>query len=345
MKRSGLICAGLMGMLLVICGGCNPNESSIASQVAQSEGDTVVFIKATTDSGENIGSGIIVEAMGRIITCQHIIKDIREGWVKPPGGQWIPITSIVAEDVFKDLAVIDVDPRDQFLQVARIGSVMNVNQGDPVVAIGNPLGEENAVSDGIVSAIRREEGYPVIQHTAPVSPGSSGGPLFDQDGMVIGITSFLRQNPEKTAQNLNYSVAVDEALPLIGSIEVKQNVSPGYRPPGSSYSVMAYISLPRLICIGLVTLLIYLLTTFIIFPALINNPRLHPSNAFGICSIFTWGTFTILSAILLSGFFDWAMGWRSWFVGWLFIVCLAFGIVLAVVILLLIRPKATRENA
>lgn len=346
MRAYGMLCVLWMGMLLTNCGDQGPTESSIARRVADEEGYTVVFVHVATTAGEGgIGSGIVVDAMGRILTCYHVVKDIKEGWVKPLGGDWMAITAIVIEDESKDLAVLEVDPGDQVLQVARLGSVSGVRQGDPVVAIGNPLGEENTVTDGIVSAIRDDEGYTIIQHTAPVSPGNSGGPLFNQSGEVIGVVSFSRQNIQQTAQNLNYAVAIDEARPLIGATEVVRTLRPGLRPPGNMRRFVQYITPIRFFWIGVLTLPVYLLTTFILFPGLIRNPQHHPSTAFGFCAMLTWGWFAFVCAGVLSGFFDYVMGWRSWFVGWLLAVGLFVVVVLTVLIWVVTRPRPEEQRA
>lgn len=345
MRAYVVICVLWLSVFLTSCGGGGPTESSIARRVADEEGYTVVFVKVATAADEGgIGSGIVVDAMGRILTCYHVVKDIKEGWVKPLGGDWMAITAIVSEDESKDLAVLEVDPGDHVLQVARLGSVSGVRQGDPVVAIGNPLGEENTVTDGIVSAIRDEEGYTMIQHTAPISPGNSGGPLFNQNGEAIGVVSFSRQNIQQTAQSLNYAVAIDEARPLIGATEVVRTLRPGLRPPGSMRRFSQYITPIRFFWIAVLTLPVYLLTTFILFPGLIRNPQQHPSTAFGFCAMLTWGWFAFVCAGVFSGFFDYVMGWRSWFVGWLLAVALMVGVLLIVLIWIAARPHSGEQR-
>jgi S1-C subfamily serine protease len=81
------------------------------------------------------------------------------------------------------------------------------------VAIGNPQGLEHTVTDGVISAFRRESGYRMMQISVPISPGSSGGPLFDLDGNVIGITTSVWA--DEMAQNLNFAVPAEYARPLI----------------------------------------------------------------------------------------------------------------------------------
>ena len=89
---------------------------------------------------------------------------------------------------------------------ANLGNSESVEVGDEVVAIGNPLGLKNTISPGIISGIREMEGFKVFQLTAPISSGSSGGPLFNLYGEVIGVTysSMIK------GQNLNFAIPIND---------------------------------------------------------------------------------------------------------------------------------------
>lgn len=109
-----------------------------------------------------------------------------------------------------DLAILQFDARE--VPYVKIGDSHTIKVGDKVYAIGSPVGLENTISDGIISNPERiSDGIELIQFTAPISSGSSGGGLFDKSGKVIGITSGSFEIPselknEATAQNLNYAV-------------------------------------------------------------------------------------------------------------------------------------------
>ena len=235
-----LLVIGWMG-----CGETEQDGSTFTQQIAKEEKGSVVFIKVSTSEGEGVGSGIIVKSSGQILTAYHVIEGIREGWAKPFNGTWMPITGVVASDELKDLAVINVDPRNQYLQQSRLGAGESMSSGDPVVAIGNPLGLEYSVTEGIVSEIRTTpEGLTLIQTDAAVSPGNSGGPLFDQNGEVIGVVSFNLSNHEAQGQNLNFAVSIDEAKPLLGVPEDQfEPVQVGLAPPATRST--SNFSLPR----------------------------------------------------------------------------------------------------
>ncbi len=325
------------------CGGASPPpESNIARKVADSEGNTVVFLKVTTTTGsEQIASGIIVDPSGRILTAEHALEDVKEAWVKPRSGLWMPVTGIVATDELKDLAVLQAEPGKQVLQPARLGSVSTLSQGDPVVAIGNPLGQQNSISDGIVSAIRSDRGFSVIQTTAPVSPGNSGGPLLNSNGEVVGVISFSLNDAAAAGQNLNYAVAIDEALSLLGRIDVQTRIPVGVSPPANGGGGIAAWHLgwiPLAFALAACGIL-YLMTTYVLFPALIKDPGRHPSQAFGISAIVFWGlSFLILGAVV-SGCLQRFMGLSSTCVHEPLWGGLILALVFGVVIWLLARPR------
>ena len=304
-----LLVIGWMG-----CGETEQGGSTFTQQIAKEEKGSVVFIKVSTSEGEGVGSGIIVKSSGQILTAYHVIEGIREGWAKPFNGTWMPITGVVASDELKDLAVINVDPRNQYLQQSRLGAGESMSSGDPVVAIGNPLGLEYSVTEGIVSEIRTTpEGLTLIQTDAAVSPGNSGGPLFDQNGEVIGVVSFNLSNHEAQGQNLNFAVSIDEAKPLLGVPEDQfEPIQVGLAPPATrSTSNFRYLEAWRIIWILVLSLLVYFFSVYILFRGLITNQDKHPATAFGLSAIVSWGGFVVISTFGLSGLFDVMMGWAS----------------------------------
>ena len=249
--------------------GPGQSGSTFTQQIAKEEKGSVVFLKVSTNEGEGVGSGIIVKSSGQILTAHHVIKGIKEGWAKPFKGTWMPITGVVAQDELKDLAVINVDPRDQDLQESRLGSGEHISSGDPVVAIGNPLGLEYSVTEGIVSEVRTTpEGLRLIQTDAAVSPGNSGGPLFDQNGEVIGVVSFNLSSSHDEGQNLNFAVSIDEAKTTAGSPRrINLNLfAVGVPPPETrSQGTFRYVEIGRIGWILVFSVIVYLFSAYILF--------------------------------------------------------------------------------
>jgi hypothetical protein len=95
-----------------------------------------------------------------------------------------------------------------------IGKLEDVKVGQRVYAVGNPQRLALTLSEGLISGLRGEEGKPLLQTTAPISPGSSGGGLFDENGLLIGITTFGIVNERRTTQNLNFAVPAEWAREL-----------------------------------------------------------------------------------------------------------------------------------
>jgi S1-C subfamily serine protease len=148
----------------------------------------VVSSYSATGAATVYGSGFFISSDGLIVTNYHVIDLAVTGSVELDDGRTLPIESVVGFDEQLDLAILRV--RGDGFPTCSLGNSEGVVVGDSVVAIGSPGGGstwQNAVSDGIVSAVR--EGW--IQTTTPITEGSSGGALFDAYGEVIGVTSTV----------------------------------------------------------------------------------------------------------------------------------------------------------
>lgn len=333
-------------LLLWGCGGGGYTSDNAASQIAEREGPAVAFVVVELDGAKSQGSGIAVDgARGYFLTNWHVIQGIREGWVRVQGAKWMPIVAVVAKDEHKDLALVKADLGDQVIHEARLGTVTGIKPGDPVVAIGNPLGEEFSVTDGIVSQIRDQEGYKVVQTTAPISPGNSGGPLFNEQGEVIGVVTFTKQDTAGRAQNLNYAVAIDEAKPLLGKTDYEDKVVPGVDPPDylSPSRGAVFSGSLRWVWLGIIILGIYSLSTHVVFKSLIRNRDRSPNQAFGLSAVITFGGIALIIVFFLSGYLDYLLGWQTAYakdIFWWSVI--VFAIVLVITIFYA-RPQR-REN-
>ncbi len=171
----------------------------------------VVTIIAYDDKDQivDMGSGFFIEQM-RVITNWHVLQTASRGEIKTVDGKFYPIQGVVAEDQDGDLIEIAVDVAEtvKTLQVTKEFPT----EGEKVVVVGSPFGFEQTVSDGIVSALREVSPVgKVIQITAPFSPGSSGSPVVNLKGKVVGVAT--RQLLE--GQNLNFAVPATRILTLL----------------------------------------------------------------------------------------------------------------------------------
>ena len=156
-----------------------------------------------------LGSGVFIDRQGHLITNLHVIKGVARAEVKLSQGEIFPLTEMVASDEKADLVKLVVNlPGGAPHSLAVSGARPEV--GQRVVVLGSPLGLEHTVTEGLVSAIRtvRDRGE-FLQISAPISPGSSGGPVVNMAGQVIGIATF-----QVRGQNINFAVPGYRVLAL-----------------------------------------------------------------------------------------------------------------------------------
>jgi len=174
----------------------------------------VVFITQVDAAGKitSLASGFIVSPAGVIVTNHHVI-DPDQGAVhirvKVPRGDVFTDVRVIYAEQRRDFAVISIKATG--LPSLPVADSDKVEVGDRVIAIGNPKGLELTLTDGIVESVRLDpqNGYRFIQHQAPISPGSSGGPLLNMKGEVIGINAF----GVRDAQNLNGAIPINYVKP------------------------------------------------------------------------------------------------------------------------------------
>ena len=149
-----------------------------------------------------LGSGFFIDASGALATNYHVIAGAQSIQVKVGDSDPRPVSGVFVIDPEKDLAVLKVQMSNtRPLPFSPIRPAV----GDRIIAIGNPLGLESTVSEGIVSGIRRiNDGFELYQITAPLSPGNSGGPVLNSKGEVIGVATATLTG----GQNLNFAVPI-----------------------------------------------------------------------------------------------------------------------------------------
>jgi len=184
----------------------NPAPSlADANKIFNENSRSVVVIVALDKQGNPVGqgSGFVVRSDGAIITNYHVISGAEDIQVKA-GKEVLPVEGIIYIDKENDLVILKA--KAKALPAVRLGDIAKVSVGEKVYVIGSPQGLENTISDGILSGIREvDPKRKIIQITAPVSEGSSGGPVFNDNGEVIGVVTFLI----KESQNLNFAMPIN----------------------------------------------------------------------------------------------------------------------------------------
>jgi len=148
-----------------------------SAQITKKIAPGVVLIKGTANSDEVLGTGFIISSDGRIATNLHVVESLTTGGVQLASGEIFDSFSIVVFDARKDIAIIKIPGFD--LPTVVLGNSNNVQVGEPVLAMGSPLGLQGTVTTGVVSSMRDDPaggGFKVLQTDASVNPGNSGGP-------------------------------------------------------------------------------------------------------------------------------------------------------------------------
>jgi serine protease Do len=160
---------------------------------------TPAIVTVRTDDG--LGTGFVVRKDGWVATNFHVVRGATAVTVVFSDHREFKVVEIMNANRLHDLVILRIDARN--LPVLRLGDSDQVRPGDSVLAIGHPLGLEDTVSNGLISAVREvHEGLQVLQISAPIAPGSSGGPLFNDRGEVIGVATAI----SASGQNLNFGL-------------------------------------------------------------------------------------------------------------------------------------------
>lgn len=191
-------------------------EATQEAAIAKIE-PSVVELKVTTAQGEQIGSGVIIDSNGDIVTNNHVVNGEQTIQVVLSNGsteQGQLIGSVTADD----LAVVRIQPYAHMV-VAQVGSSSSLVVGEEVLAVGNPLGITETATRGIVSALNRSvtesTGVTIsdaIQTDAAINPGNSGGALINLQGQLVGIPTLTAVNTESNTAANGLSFAIPSSL-------------------------------------------------------------------------------------------------------------------------------------
>jgi len=158
------------------------------------------------------GSGFLLTPDGLAASNFHVLEDAARADATLGDGRRFQVVRVHAFDADRDLVVFQLGrprgrdiERPSGLHALTLGATSGLKVGDHIATISSPKGLSNTVSDGLVSAIRDDDGQRLIQISAPISPGSSGGPVFDLSGKVVGIATLQMSE----GQNLNFATPID----------------------------------------------------------------------------------------------------------------------------------------
>jgi len=201
----------------------NGSSSSANTIEAQQEAaiaaiePAVVELDVTTFQGQQIGSGVIIDSNGDIVTNNHVVSGEQSIRVVLNNGKSLQ-GQLVGTDAADDLAVVRITPFADMV-VAQIGDSSQLTVGQEVLAIGNPLGITETATQGIVSALNRSvsesNGVTIsnaIQTDAPINPGNSGGALINLQGRLVGIPTLGAVNTESNTPANGLGFAIPSSL-------------------------------------------------------------------------------------------------------------------------------------
>ena len=211
-----------------------------ADKIFKENSKAVVVVVTLDEKGEPLsqGSGFIVRPDGAVVTNYHVISEAKDIKVKV-GGKVLDVEGVLYTDKENDLVILKA--KGEKLQTVKIGDSEKATIGEKVYVISSPKGMENTISDGLLSGIREiSSDKKVLQITAPISPGSSGSPVFNKNGEVIGIATFLL----KEAQNLNFAMPVNLIKDKIRNIKItslKESGIEDYKKTAEHWFYLGYV--------------------------------------------------------------------------------------------------------
>lgn len=187
-----------------------PKDFSKDTKAMAKAEESVVKIYCYDFEGQEIatGSGFIAFENNVCITNYHVLEDAYSIKISSSEDRTFAVKGVIAYSNEKDIAILEL--KEAEFKPLSLGDANEIKKGETVTAIGSPLGIKNTISQGILSGRIMQGDMDILQITAPISSGSSGGALFDEAGNVVGITfaSF------KEGQNLNLAIPINEAIAL-----------------------------------------------------------------------------------------------------------------------------------
>lgn len=231
------------------------NSTKPPSQILRENRSSIAVIVAGGNTSLRLGTGFFVRSSGLLLTNFHVVEGMDLVGVKIPGSNdllWAK--KATGFDVNNDLVVLEVETSGK--KPVSCGDSDRAQVGEQIVVVGNPEGLEQTVSNGLLSGIREVDGRKLFQISAPISEGSSGSPVFNARGEVIGVVVSTLES----GQNLNFAVPINYAMPLLSQIAEEEisalpkqsrgDVQPGdgspSRPPAADAAKLAVQAMSKI---------------------------------------------------------------------------------------------------
>lgn len=196
-------------------------DEQINVTVYEKVNPTIVSIDAQVGDGISSGTGCIVDNKGLILTSSHVVEGATDIEITTAKGQVFK-AEVIPLDIKNsdDLALLRIKTKDRLPAIA-LGDSSSIKVGQKVLAIGNPFGFNGTLTTGIISRIDYERNK--IQTDAAINPGSSGGPILNASGEVIGISQSIF-NPDNNKSNIGigFAIPVNDAKTLLSQYNVKK---------------------------------------------------------------------------------------------------------------------------
>ncbi|MEE4025994.1 trypsin-like peptidase domain-containing protein [Gordonia sp. PKS22-38] len=219
--------AGLIASSAYAPGGFASSEPAAAAGATDAQGASTTLLPSVVQirAGAARGSGFAIDDDGHIMTNHHVIAGNNRVEVQLADGRVVGGT-VLGSDPATDIAVVEIP--GAAIRSADLGISAGLRIGQPVIAVGSPLGLSSTVTAGIVSAVDRSAGVggpgrprqPMIQTDASINPGNSGGPLADLDGRVVGVNTAIATvgGAESGNIGIGFAVPIDRAMQIAAQI-------------------------------------------------------------------------------------------------------------------------------
>ena len=208
-------CTLALVLAVALCVSCSPAKDLDTEEIARTCTPAVMLVVSEGDNeGEVQGTGFLVSPEGLLVTNHHVVQGGKRLVAKSSTGGIYPVTAVKGDDVEHDVAVLQIDAQNMpFLRLDE--SPQMIQPGRRIAVIGNPIGLQGTVTEGVVSAVRKLEFGDVLQISAAISPGSSGSPVLNADSKVVGLATFKARDGEA----LNFAIPAREIAKVLGAAQ------------------------------------------------------------------------------------------------------------------------------